>query len=137
VEGAVLGAIAEPSYGEIEEPQDGGGEASGAATLDEDGASAGAGTNDNPAASNTRKGKKGKKGTRIDPSTEECMRHASAAVKLLAMSGDVGQAALLAAGALQVLVPLLDDSVAVVRWNARQVTELGCRQPGDAVITIQ
>jgi len=34
------------------------------------------------------------------PALRRCMRHASAAVKLLAMSADVGQAALVAAGAL-------------------------------------
>lgn len=122
MEAGVLGAIAEPLYGEIEEVQDDLAEAVGAA-VNEGGASAGSGNHGSPAAASTRKSKKGKWGPRLDPSTEECMRNASAAVKLLAMSGDCGQTALVAAGALPVLVALLDDPVPVVRWNARQVTD--------------
>lgn len=78
------------------------------------------------AAGEKKKKKKGskKKAAKLEPGMAEAQCAASAAVKLLAMSGEAGRAALLAAGARQVLVPLLAAPTAVARWNARQALML-------------
>lgn len=68
------------------------------------------------------KKKAGKKGsTTMSPEMHDAQAHASAVLKLLAMSGDAGRAALQEAGAKAVLTPLLAGQNDVARWNARQV----------------
>jgi hypothetical protein len=65
-------------------------------------------------------GKKSKKPVKLEPAMIEAQTLASAAVKLLALSGDAGRSALLSAGALPVLVALLKGPVAPARWNSQQ-----------------
>lgn len=65
-------------------------------------------------------GKKSKKPAKLEPAMIESQTLASAAVKLLALSGDVARTALLSAGALPVLVALLKGPVAPARWNSQQ-----------------
>jgi hypothetical protein len=69
-----------------------------------------------------KKQKKSKKPVKLEPAMVEAQTQASAALKLLALSGDAARRSLLEAGALQVLLPLLDGSVSAARWNARQVS---------------
>jgi hypothetical protein len=121
-----LGAIAEPSHSELDDSNTDTATAAHSA-IDEEGAAAEEVEGSSRASSGRqgsgeKKKKKGgkKKAAKLEPGMAEAQCAASAAVKLLAMSGEAGRAALLAAGAKQVLVPLLAAPTAVARWNARQ-----------------
>lgn len=122
-----LGAIAEPSHGETEEsddamvPTSAAGDGASTALDDEDGGGSSRDSSAKEGASADKKKKAGKnKGGKLEPGMAEAQVAASAAVKLLAMSGEEGRAALLAAGAQRVLVPLLAGPATEARWNARQ-----------------
>jgi hypothetical protein len=125
--GEALDSIAEPSHvAEGEEDDTASGD--GAGDLESSSGSSSRGQSAGSAAEQGAGGKKGKKGgkkskkpAKLEPDMVEAQTQASAAVKLLALSGDAGRNTLLSAGALSVLLPLLQGPVSPARWNARQV----------------
>lgn len=113
-------SAAEPSHGEEgTEDDESDGEAADPTTADS-AALTTAGAAGGAASSKKAKKSKKKGSTKVDPAVQTAQSHASAAIKLLALSGDAGRAALQAAGAKAVLVPLLAGPAALARWNARQ-----------------
>jgi hypothetical protein len=117
-----LDSIAEPAHAAEGE---GDGESASGAGDSSRGTSAASGASKESAGAKTagKKGgkKKSKKPAKLEPAMIEAQSHASAAVKLLAIASDTARSSLLAAGALSVLLPLLDGGVSQPRWNARQV----------------
>ncbi|GFR47829.1 hypothetical protein Agub_g9607 [Astrephomene gubernaculifera] len=65
-----------------------------------------------------KKGKKGKK-VKMEPGTLEAQAYASAVLRLVSLAEEQ-RGALVEAGALRYLVPLLEVKNAAARWNARQ-----------------
>lgn len=117
----VLDSIAEPAYAvEGEEDESASGASDSRVNTAGSGASKGAGIGNG--GKNKGGKKKSKKPAKLEPAMVEAQTQASAAVKLLALSSDTARSALLSAGALSVLLPLLDGSVSQARWNARQVS---------------
>lgn len=120
--GEVLDSIAEPAH--AAEGEEDGECASGAGDSSRGtSAASGACKDIGGAKAGAKKGgkKKGKKPAKLEPAMIEAQSHASAAVKLLAIASDLARSSLLSAGALLVLLPLVDGGVSQARWNARQV----------------
>jgi hypothetical protein len=114
--GEALDSIAEPSHLAEGEEED-----ATSATADSSRTSSAKSGGRAAAADGKKKGgKKSKKPAKLEPAMIESQTLASAAVKLLALSGDVARTALLSAGALPVLVALLKGPVAPARWNSQQ-----------------
>lgn len=111
----VLDSIAEPSYAAEEDGDDTASSPPVSSRL-----------NDEPqegrkAAGSKKSSKKSKKPAKLDPAACEAQIWASGAIKLLSLASDTSRLAVLAAGALPVLLPILDGSVTAARWHARQV----------------
>lgn len=123
--GEALDSIAEPSHvaeGEEDDAASGDGAGDSSSGGSSRVQSAGSGAEQGAGGKKGKKGgKKSKKPAKLEPDMVEAQTQASAAVKLLALSGDAGCNVLLSAGALSVLLPLLQGPVSPARWNARQV----------------
>lgn len=84
---------------------------------------AGAAAGNKPVSANSKghkrdKGKKKK--AQLEPGMAEAQSYASHCLRLMSLCDDL-HAALLSAGIVRYMMPLLDGQVAVARWNARQV----------------
>lgn len=129
--GEVLDSIAEPSQAAEGDEDDSVTPGSGAGPGSSRGVSAGSGISAPATGTSPQKGgktkqggkqkKKSKKPVKLVAAMVEAQTQASAALKLLALSGDAARRSLLEAGVLPVLLPLLEGTLSQARWNARQV----------------